>query len=245
MTQPQWNGFPAQPQNTPQFNFQPWQPPATNAYMPVPPSFPAPTAPVVLANGNLDDFFGAPSVSGGPSWSFKDKQIGTTYQGIISRPITNADVQQQTTPGTGLPATYRDGRPKWVMKVPLTVQPDANFPDGEATWFVTGQSRDELVRAMRESGAPDGPPEVGAQIQVTLVNRKPSKTPGFNPSNQVMVRYVRPNVETASPASTQLHTNGQSAQATPGASPSALVPPGDLTPEQQALLARLTGNTAA
>lgn len=196
---------------------------------------------MVLATGSLDEFFGAPSVSGGPSWTFKDKPVGTSYAGVVARAVTNADIQQQTTPGTGQPATYRDGRPKWVMRVPLLVQPDQVFPDGEATWYVTGQSRDELVRAMAEAGAPVGPPEVGAGIQVTLMARKPSRVPGFNPSNQVSVRYTRP--QGAATAEAQSSPSAMpTTQATPAAPPSAPVPPGDLTPEQQALLARLTGS---
>lgn len=197
-----------------------------------------------LVTGSLDDFFSQPSVSGGPSWSFKDKPLGTTYVGVVARAITNADIQQQTTPGTGQPATYRDGRPKWVMRVPLVVAMDPSYPDGEATWYVTGQSRDELVRAMREAGAPDGPPEAGAKIQVTLTARKPSRTPGFNPSNQVSVRYESPAVEKAEPRSDAAPTVTPVAPAAPSVSPN-LVPPGDLTPEQQALLARLTGQVAA
>lgn len=229
---------------------QPFQPSvASGGYGPMTMQFPAQQQPVVLATGNLDDFFGQPSVSGGPSWTFKDKPVGTSYSGIVARAVTNADIQQQTTPGAGLPATYRDGRPKWVMRVPVTCQPSVDFPDGEATWYVTGQTRDELVRAMSESGAPAGPPEPGAAVQVTLVARKPSRTPGFNPSNQVSVRYSRPPGSTATPTSA---TPAQSAspgaapitpaQATPAAGPQpAPSPPGDLTPEQQALLARLTG----
>jgi hypothetical protein len=200
---------------------------------------PQPQQPVVLATGSLDEFFNQPSVSGGPSWSFKDKPVGTTFVGVVSRPITNADIQQQTTPGSNQPATYRDGRPKWVMRVPLNVNPDQSFPDGESTWFVTGQARDELVRAMAEAGAPVGAPEAGSTISVTLVARRPSRTPGFNPSNQVSVRYTRPPVTESSPAPGGPTT--ESAQEAPASAPQ---PPGDLTPEQQALLARLTSHAA-
>lgn len=256
MSQPFWhdattNGqFPQQQFPYPSQPFMPTSV-ASGGYGPVtmPVQFPQQQPQVVLATGNLDDFFGQPSVSGGPSWTFKDKPIGTSYSGIVARAVTNADIQQQTTPGAGQPATYRDGRPKWVMRVPMNVHTSMDFPDGEATWFVTGQTRDELVRAMSEAGAPAGPPEPGAAVQVTLVARKPSRTPGFNPSNQVSVRYSRPPGVAAAPASAtpaQSETPGAApitpAQATPVAGPHpAPSPPGDLTPEQQALLARLTG----
>lgn len=196
-----------------------------------------------MAAGSLDDFFSQPSVSGGPAWSFKNKPDGTTYVGVVARPVTDADIQQQTQPGSNIPATYRNGQPKFVMRVAMKVEATPEFPEGEASWFVAGQSRDELVRAMAEAGVPAGPPEAGATISVTLVGRRPSKTPGFNPSNQVRIRYQRPaqmSGATAPPVDTVAKDQAASA-ATPNAA--TLTPPGDLTPEQQALLARLTGQT--
>lgn len=142
-----------------------------------------------LAQVSLDDYFTQPSVAGGPSISWTNKPLNTTYAGIVARPITNADVQQDTDP-QGNPKTFRDGRPKSVMKVPLRVHPTPEFPEGEATWFVRGQARDELVRAMAEAGAPQGAPEAGAGVSVTLVQRRPSKV--GNPQNIVQVRYQRP-----------------------------------------------------
>ena len=200
----------------------------------------------MLATGSLDEFFAAPSVGGGPSWSFKGRDIGTTFSGVVARPVTNADIQQQTTPGSNQPATYRDGRPKFVMRVPLRVNPDQSFPDGEATWYVTGQSRDELVRAMAEAGAPAGAPEAGAAITVTLVARRPSRTPGFNPSNQVSVRYVRPQ-GAVEPVATGQSTPGGTPTSEPAPAAPAVTtpaPPADLTPQQQAILAGLTGQAA-
>jgi hypothetical protein len=49
-------------------------------------------------------------------------------------------VQQDSDPKTGQLKTYKDGRPKFFMKVPLKVQPSHEFPEGEATWYVRGQS---------------------------------------------------------------------------------------------------------
>lgn len=205
-----------------------------------------------MATGSLDEFFNQPSVGGGPSWSFKDKPIGTRYMGVVARAVTNADIQQQTIPGSNQPATYRDGRPKFVMRVPMHVEADQTFVDGEASWYVTGQGRDELVRAMAEAGAPVGPPEPGALVVVTLVARRPSRTPGFNPSNQISVRYTRPQgVETAaqpndaqSPLSGMAGESAASPAQPPVASVTAPATPGDLTLEQQAILARLTGSAA-
>lgn len=250
--------FPGVPQVPQQYVPQapvPGLPPYPQQYAPQP-QFQPPAPP--LAKGTIDDYFDQPSISGGPSWSWRNpdgsgKPVGTSYMGIVERTITNADIQQQTQPGTGQPATYRDGRPKFVMKVPLIVQATADFPEGKATWFVTGQARDELVRAMAEAGAPAGPPEAGAAVQVTLVGRKPSRTPGNNPSNQVQIRYGRPHgaPSVASPAAAPspmvdampvVQAMTATTPVAPGAAPPAAPqPPFELSADQQALLARLVG----
>lgn len=258
--------FPQQPQPQPQY-----APQFPQGYQPQPQQ-----PPVQLANGSLSDFYEQPSVSGGPSISFKDKQVGTTYVGIVERDLIDSDVQQQTQPGSNLPAYYRDGRPKFVLKVPLIVQQSQEFPEGKATWYVTGQSRDELFRAMAEAGVPADRiargPEKGAAVQIQLVGRKPARTPGFNPANQVAVRYQRPQgAEQAAqpqaqpaqpapqqaPAQPEVPVQAQPAQLPPGAiqqgpPPNGAFPQGapqqgqlpqqdQMSPEQQALIARLTG----
>ena len=106
---------------------------------------------VPLAEGTLDDFFDQPSAGGGPAVSWKDKANGYTVAGIVARAIGKGDVQQQTDPQTKQPKFFRDGRPQFVMKVPLRVQPSQEFPEGEAQLYVRGQLRDELVRAMTEA----------------------------------------------------------------------------------------------
>lgn len=142
-----------------------------------------------LAQGSLDDYFAQPSTGGGAALKFP--QVGVSHVGIVARPITNADVQQQTQPGTGQPAFYKDGRPKFVMKVPLRVQPQPGHEDGQAQLYVAGAMRDELVRAMAEAGAPEGPPEVGAAIQITCTGTRPSGA-GMNPAKTYQIRYTRP-----------------------------------------------------
>jgi hypothetical protein len=77
------------------------------------------------------------------------------------------------------------------MVVPMQVQPSQEFPDGQAGWWVKGQARDELARAMAEAGAPAGAPEAGAGIRVTLVSVRP--VPNMSPAYQYRVDYVRPN----------------------------------------------------
>lgn len=181
---PQQPAYPAQqqapvypPQYAPQPVYQ--YPPAGYPQQP-----PVPPAPV----GTLDDYYDQPA-SGGPSFKFKDKPIGTQYAGIVARPITNADVRAQLD-NNDRPSTYKDGRPKFVLVVPMIVQPSAEFTDGQAGWWVKGQARDELARAMAEAGAPAGPPEAGAGIRVTLVGIRP--VPNMNPAFQYRVDYIRP-----------------------------------------------------
>jgi hypothetical protein len=242
-------GYP--PQQPPQ---QPYYPPpqqgmGQQAYYPPQGAPPAPPT----AQGTLDGFFGEPSAAGGPALKFKDKAIGTTYTGIVARRLGNGDVRQQTDP-SGRPLTYRDGRPKFVMVVPLFIPGNPEFPEGRGSWWVKGQARDELVRAMHEAGAPEGPPEEGAGVKVTLVGHRP--IPGLNPQYLYEVRYIRPdNAGQAQPAPQPQAAQAQpvpppqqAVQAPQAPAPVAQTPaqappatPAGLSDEQAALLAKLTG----
>lgn len=237
-TQPQYPTYPPQ-QVAPQF---PGYPPQQQA----------PAAP--LAAGTLDEYYGQPSAGGGPSLSWKDKPIGTQYAGIVARDVTNADVQQQTDFQTKQPLFYRDGRPKFAMKVPLKVHVTQEHPDGEAVWFVKGQARDELVRAMAEAGV-SGAPKAGDGIVITLVQRKASGQ-GLNPTNVFQVQYHpaqqgQPGPEAASPAPVPPQPAAAPPAPAPAApqpeaqAPAAPPPPANLDPAQQELLAKLTGGQQA
>lgn len=170
-------------------------------------------------SGGLSAFFEQPSVGGGPSISFVDKDPGTSYEGVVSRAITNGDIVQQTVYGTDQPAFFRDGSPKWVMKVPLTVEISERFPEGRAQWYVAGATRSALAAAMTAAGAPHGAPEAGAWVRITLEGRRPIK--GRQPQNLIKVEYRRPGVESAS--------DEKLAEA----------PKEELTAEEAALLAKL------
>lgn len=257
-------GYPPQPQQTaPGWGQQPQYAPPQFApgYPPAQPA--APQQP--LAQGTIDDYFAQRSSGGGKSLSFQSKPVGTTYVGVVTRAITQGDIQQQTNI-QGVPQFFRDGRPKFVMTVPLQMQPSPDYPDGLAQWYVKGQARDELVRAMGEAGAPAGPPEAGAILQITLTGQRPSG-PGLNPANLFHVTYTRPDGQTSSPApqqqaqaqppqaqyaapSAQPYVPPQqpttpqaqpAAQAAPQPQQPAAAPAGELTDEQRQLLARLTG----
>jgi len=187
--QPQYPNYP--PPQAPQYPQYPAQQPYPQQYAPPPQ---APAQP--LAAGNLDDFYNQPSAGGGAALKFE--QIGTRYVGIVTRPIGNGDIQQQTDVHQR-PQFFKDGRPKFVMKVPLQMQPSQLYPDGLAQWYVKGAARDELVRAMAEAGAPEGAPEQGAIIDVTFTSQRPSGA-GMNPAKLFQVRYTRPQGSQAAPA---------------------------------------------
>jgi hypothetical protein len=184
---PQGYGQPQYAQPAPQPQYAPQQPPAQP-----------------LPQVTLDGYWQQPSASGGPSLKFKDAagnpQIGKAYEGFIARAITDSDVRPQTD-RNGVVQTYRDGRPKAVMVVPLTLQPSQEFPDGQAGWWVKGQARDELARAMAEAGAPAGAPEAGAFVRITLINVRP--IPNMSPAFQYRVDYVRPQGSPQAPAPVQ------------------------------------------
>lgn len=185
---------PAYPPQFPPAPYPPQQygPPPAPGYPPV--QMAPPAAP--LAQGSIDDFYNQPSTGGGGSLKFD--QIGTRYVGIVTRALSSGDIQQQTDT-RGVPQTFKDGRPKFVMKVPLQMQPSPAYPDGLAQWYVKGAARDELVRAMSEAGAPAGPPEQGAIIDITHTSLRQSGV-GMNPAKLFHVVYTRPDGQTSSPA---------------------------------------------
>jgi hypothetical protein len=285
--QPNWPQYPTAPQGYPQPAPQQYAQPAAPQYpAPAPQAYPQPPYPAAAptpppAAGTLDAFYNQPSTGGGKSLSFDAP--GTSYVGIVTRPITNGDIQQQTDT-QGKPQFFRDGRPKFVMRIPLQMQPSPAYPDGLGQWYVKGQARDELVRAMAEVGAPEGPPEAGAILQITFTGTRPSG-PGMNPAKLFAVVYRRPDgagpdgagpatapqpVQQAAPPIEQPASQPVAqphpaapvqapaapapapaaqpvqAPAAPAPAPAAQpVPPANLSPEQQQLLARLTGQQAS
>lgn len=179
--------------------------PPQQGYAPAPQQYaPAPAQPQQpLATGTIDDYYSQPSTGGGAGLKFTGPNnqplINQSYVFQVTRPIGNGDIQQQTDQ-LGKPLFFRDGRPKFVMIVPVQLlEPSPNHPDGLAKWYVKGAARDELARAMTEAGAPEGPPEAGAVIRVTLTGTRQSG-PGMNPAHVFAVQYVRPQGATNAPA---------------------------------------------
>lgn len=183
--------YPPAPNQFPQPGYPPQYPQPTQFPGYPPQQFAPPQVPQQpLAQGTLDDFYNQPSTGGGKSLSFDQKPYGTTYVGIVSRPMGNGDVQQQTNK-QGIGQTFKDGRAKLVMLVPLQMEPTPEFPDGRATWYVKGGTRDELARAMAEVGAPEGAPEAGAIIRVTYTGERASGA-GYSPTKLFAIAYRRP-----------------------------------------------------
>jgi hypothetical protein len=144
--------------------------------------------------GTLGAFFSQPAASGASLGKFFTNP-GQSIEGIVARAVTHADVRPQTNMQTGQIQQYKDGSLKWHMIVPLLVQQSQLFPEGKAAWYVKGQAKDELARAMAEAGVPpdeDGNlvPEAGAWVRITFTGYR--QVPGMNAAKQYEVIYRRP-----------------------------------------------------
>lgn len=187
--------YPPQPPMQPAAPQYPGYPPQ-QGYAQAPAQYaPQPQAPAQpLATGSIDAYYSQPAVGGGAALKFSENNqplIGQSYVFQVTRPIGNGDIQQQTN-AQGAPLSFKDGRPKFVMIVPVQLlEPSPHHPDGLAKWYVKGGTRDELARAMAEAGAPEGPPEHGAVIRVTLTGTRPAGA-GNNPAHVFAIQYVRP-----------------------------------------------------
>jgi hypothetical protein len=231
----------SQPTYDPRFQGQPGYPPAApqppappqGYYQPPPPQAPPqgppqgyyqqqpqgyygppqgqPPAPPQLPRGNLEDFLNQPSGSGKSVSGFLGKMVGQSITGLVARPVTDADIQVQTDI-QNQPVKFRDGRFKYHMIVPLTVQTSHEFPEGRAAWYVKGQSRDALASAMAAAGAPAGPPEFGAMITITYTGER--QIPNLNAQKQYHVVYQRPDAA-AQAAHAPGQANGQQAAPPP------------------------------
>lgn len=189
---------PYYPQQQPQYAppAPAYYPPPEQSYAPSPAS--AAPAPPPVPHGTLDDFYSQP-VGSGKSLTFDRKPVGFTYAGVVSRTITSADIQAQTDiRNRSVILRHPDGRVKYVMIVPLQMQPSQEFPDGRAAWYVKGADRTELEAAMERAGCKPGtPPEMGAVITITYTGERP--IPGLNPQKMKQVTYQRPNGAQANP----------------------------------------------
>ena len=202
----------APPQQAPQYAPQPGYPAPGQAYAPPPqaayqqPGYPpqqqyAPEYGMYPPAGitpeapppTVKDFFEQPASGGGKALSFN--VVGTRYTGTVVRDVTDADMERAREMGSrpgmmGAVAKHPDGRDKVNMKVPLLLdQPTAEYPTGIAVWYVKGNERSELLRAMQMAGAEPGPPKGGDRVDITYTHDEPSRS-GFNPRKVKHIVYT-------------------------------------------------------
>lgn len=180
-----------------------------------------PAQPGVDLSGDLDSFYSQRQTGGGKGISWKGVPNGYTIQGVVARPIGNGDVFKETyppnSPQAGQVRTNRDGSFKYAMQVPLKLMvldqfQARDYPEGEARLFLRGGLRDEMTRAMAEVGAPEGPPEAGAFVRVTLTHRKPGNNIA---TNMFAVLYRSPGTWESDPTLQQAQQPAQQPQYAP------------------------------
>lgn len=157
------------------------------------------------AEASLDAFFSQPSVGWGPSITPTSKTPdGTAYLMVVAQHITASHIEHATKFQSTELDYYRNGKPKFTMKVPVfvacgtqvqTTQGLVAIDDGRAQYYVQGGSKDLLASAMSAAGAPEGPPELGALILITKTGSRSNRS--GTTSAVVTVQYWRPGAEAA------------------------------------------------
>jgi len=157
------------------------------------------------AEASLDAFFSQPSVGWGPSITPTSKTPdGTAYLMVVAQHITASHIEHATKFQSTELDYYRNGKPKFTMKVPVfvargtqvqTSQGLVTIDDGRAQYYVQGGTKDLLASAMAAVGAPEGPPELGALILVTKTGSRGNRS--GTTSAIVTVQYWRPGPEAA------------------------------------------------
>jgi len=204
---------PSYPQQAPQA-YAPAPPyqPQQQQQAPWMPQGPPPPAGPPAAVGTLDDFLGQPRSGGGAALKWGNKPDGYTITVQVARDVIDSDVRQQTDTRQ-VPQTYRDGRPKWVMVVPVIVPPGhPEHPDGKAQWYVKGDAHNALAEAMAKSGTSAKVPEGGAWVTITKTGSR-NIGQGMSPATTFAVQYQPPNAgqapaAPASAAEPQGYANG-------------------------------------
>jgi hypothetical protein len=209
--QPNYAPAPGYPPAQPGYGVQPYQPtPGANIPAPVHPSYqqpqgyapqgygqqpPRPPQPE-LPRGSLKDYVEQPAGGFGPSLAFP--QVGTQYWCTVARNVGDADIKPQTDMITGEVRTFPDGRVKWMMCVPVLLQPSPQYPEGTATWYVKGNDRTELTRAMEAAGIGTDPatgttypPRAGDTFHVHFTHESASSGRGRNPGKVKRVTYTQ------------------------------------------------------
>ena len=129
-------------------------------------NFPPAQAQAPLPAGSLEAFRAQPRTDRPAAISWRDAPLGTTYVGTVIADCTDNDVIVDTDPTTKAPKTWRDGSPRFVLVVAL------QFPDGnQASLYCRGQLWDAMSSAMSAAGR-SGTPKSGDVVQITLTERR-------------------------------------------------------------------------
>ena len=120
------------------------------------PGQPATPPPPPAARGSVDEAYTQGSWTGAYGSAVKFRMVNDTFQGIVARDVTDADVRQETDP-SGTPQFMPDGRtPRWQMTVHFDVQASAVFPEAKATLYAKRGVLQALTRALALVNAEDG-----------------------------------------------------------------------------------------
>jgi hypothetical protein len=137
----------------------------------------------------VDDFFGG---GGGPkALSWKDKPVGTAYQGII----TKVEVINKTDKKTGAIILNQQGKPKKIVILTLITDmrdPEIEDDNGLRRIFLQGNASWELRQTLRKGGFVK--PIKGGRFKITLTGTKP--TEHYNDQNLFTVLYADPTGDT-------------------------------------------------
>lgn len=157
------------------------------------------------AEASLSAFFSQPSIGWGPSVTPTSKTPdGTAYLMVVAQHVTKAHIEHATKFQSTELDYYRNGQPKFTMKVPVyvargtqvqTAQGLVTIDDGRAQYYVQGGTKELLASAMQAVGAPEGPPELGAILLVTKTGSRGNRSGTTSPI--VTVQYWRPGPEAA------------------------------------------------
>lgn len=125
---------------------------------------------------------------GSPSLSFKDTNVGESYEGVIT--ATRAVQVRNYEDPTKL-EFWDDGKPKMQIEVTLQTKyldPSNDEDTGERRVFLFGQKLTALKEELKKKGLTKL--EVGSTFKITLVGTKPAKNPRYNDVKQYGIEII-------------------------------------------------------
>lgn len=233
-----------QPQYAPQPQFQQPQQyvpqPQPQYYQPAPAlqGTPLPPAPE-LARGTLEDFDDQVVGGGGPSvtkFHQAPRPQGSWVHVRIPRDLANTDVRQQIDFKFKTPVTYKDGKPKFDLWIPVEILASSDpaaaqqlFPEGTGVAYLRPDRGDGLKstvqRALAAIGNPDGlrTGKLGGTELIIISNgTKPNGTP--NPTKLWQVQANAPQGFPTQPAPSSVMPSASPGEVAPLAAPPAPFP---------------------